>query len=381
METIIRQATKDDMEAIGRFLRHAYEQEKKGFSIFKFPERWIWQFIENPFVDEPDNRLPIWLAIKDNEIVGQMCAISANMKIGDQTYSGGWGCDFIVSRKSRGEGIGHKLTGAYYQHYQVGVGVSMAGSTRRIWEKYDPIHLKPMHIYWHVVKLDKHILNIYLSKRLENRKYVNNIYNIACKYLSFHNLLAKLANILLSIRKMVNPMLKQHFNSCIQEIFEFGDDIENLSESTYRDYDAIVKRESILLNWRFFRNKQLKYRVFILKNNDRLKGYLVVRKPHAAELNIGHIVDFYAAKNDIDTINELLLFAIKFFGNSVSAIKCSTSLSNIEKLIKKYGFIRIEKMRPLVLVSDPALREKLRNLTENWFLTLADQDLDQIRPE
>jgi hypothetical protein len=122
----------------------------------------------------------------------------------------------------------------------------------------------------------------------------------------------------------------------------------------------------------------LKYRVFVSKDDGRIRGYIVIRKPHPAELSIGHIVDFYAAKNDIDTINKLIVFAINFFGTSVAAIKCATSLKQLEKLLTKYGFISVETIRPLVFVPDPANKERIMNMKEEWYMTLADQDLDQI---
>jgi len=362
METIIRQATKDDTEAIWTFIKHAYGTGQQGTSRFKYPERWIWQFLDNPFVNEGGNKLPIWLAIRNNSIVGQMCALPASMKIGDQTYNGSWGCDFIVSRECRGQGIGHKLTEIYYKHFQVCVGITMAGTTRRIWEKFNPVPLRPMHIFLYPIKLDKNIFHYFLGD----------------KFGPLQNISAKLGDVLFSIKRKFNRMLKNEVKSFIQEIFEFSTAIDSLSENTYRDYNAIVKRESKYLNWRFFCNKEFKYKVFVSKNNDQIKGYVVVRKPHPAELSLGHIVDFYAAKNDVDTLKDLILFAIRFFGKSVTTIKCSSSAINIEKLLQKYGFIRANRMKPLMLVSDLAIREKVKNLTEDWFMTLADQDLDQV---
>jgi hypothetical protein len=362
MQSLIRQATKEDKGSIWRFLDHAYGAGPKGTAQFKYPDRWKWQFLDNPFVDETGDKLPIWLAIKNNEVLGQMCALPALMKIGDQTYNGGWGCDFIVSPKSRGEGIGYKLTEIYNKHFQVGVGIGMAESTRRIWEKFSRVPLNPLYYYLYPIKLDKIILH----------------YLIGNKFRLLHNTMSKLTNVMFSTKRKLNPLLKKEAKSSIQEISVFGTDIDALSENTYREYSAIVKRESVFLNWRFFRNKELKYHVFISKNNNQIKGYIVVRKPHPAELNIGHIVDFYAAKNDMDTINELIFHAIKFFDKSVAAIKCATSMRNIEHRLKKYGFIKFEKMRPLALVSDPAIKEKLISAAGDWFMTLADQDLDQI---
>jgi hypothetical protein len=378
METIVRQATKDDVQAIWTFINHAYGSGQKGMAQFKYPERWIWQYIGNPFISEPDHKLPIWVAIKDNRVVGQMCAIPAKMKIGSQIYNGGWGCDFIVSPECRGEGIGHKLTKMYYEHFQVGVGLSMADSTRRIWAKFDPVRLRPMYIYWYPVRLNKNIVYQFVSDKFEGRPKFRQLFKVASKYLYIHAILAELSNALFIIRRQLNFMRKKKLNPFIREISEFDNEIDTLSGNIHEDYAAIVRRESKLLNWRFIHNKQLKYRVFVSGNDSLIKGYIVLRKQHPAELNIGHIVDFYAAKNDINTIGELIFFATKFFGKSVDIIKCATSLIAIENILKKYGFLKVEKIRPLVLVPDPKIKEKIRGISEDWFITLADQDLDQI---
>jgi hypothetical protein len=362
MQANIKQATKDDIEYIWKFLDHAYGSGQEGSAQFKYPTRWKWQFLDNPFVIQTGSEIPIWLAIKNQEIIGQMCALPVRMKIGDQTYNGSWGCDFIVSPKSRGEGIGYKLTDKYYRNFQICVGISMAGSTRHIWGKFNPIPLRSIYFYWFPIKLDKTFLNYLFSNKLR----------------LLHNVISKLGNILFSLKRKFNPLLRQEAKSSIQEIFEFGDEIDDFIERTYEDYGAIVKRESAFLNWRFITNKEFMYHIFISKSNGRIKGYVVVRKPHPAELNIGHIVDLYTEKNDIDTINDLILHSIRFFGNSVAAIKCTTSIENTERLLKKYGFLKFIKLKPLALVSDPAIREKVLMEKEYWFMTLADQDLDQI---
>ena len=74
---IIRQATIQDRDKIWSFLKLAY----KKYSRYKFPERWNWQYLNNP--NWKGKNLPIWLAIKDGEIIGQSNALFSKVKIGD----------------------------------------------------------------------------------------------------------------------------------------------------------------------------------------------------------------------------------------------------------------------------------------------------------
>jgi hypothetical protein len=182
----------------------------------------------------------------------------------------------------------------------------------------------------------------------------------------------------LLIKRTFNFKLKRYLNKSIVEASKYGEDFDALCDRTQGDYEALVKRDSKYLTWRFSSNRQFEYRTFVLKNQEVVKGYIVVRKPHQREINIGHIVDFYAAKNDIDTVDDLILYAIRFFGKSVDAIKCFSSVVKIEELMKRYGFIKIEKMNPLVLAPDNEIRSRIASVSGDWFLTLADHDLDQV---
>src|SRR3990172_11710019 len=106
---IIRQATLKDKDALWEFIKNAYEGEEKGLSRFKFPKRWIWQFTENPFFKETGDKLPIWIALKDDRIVGQICFQPVEVKIGDKIYNASYGSDMIVSKDCRGGGISPKI--------------------------------------------------------------------------------------------------------------------------------------------------------------------------------------------------------------------------------------------------------------------------------
>jgi hypothetical protein len=318
--------------------------------------------------------------LANDEIVGQMCAIPVDMKIGDRVYHGGWGCDFIVSEKCRGAGIGYRLTKAYDEHFQIGIGLSMADSTRRIWNKFNPIELKPMSIFLFPVKLNANLVHRLASEKLEGHPWACALYLKTRNFFRIDDLASLAINEYARIRRLLNPFFSTNSISTIEQIYGFDNEIDTFSENTHNAYSAIVKRESRLLNWKFFLNRQFNYSVFIARKGRNLRGYVVLRGPHPAEGNIGQIVDFYVAKDDLNTLKELFLFSIKYFGSSISAIRCATSLPSIEKMLRKFGFLRNETIWPLVLVSDPAIRERIKSITDDWFLTLADQDLERVRP-
>jgi hypothetical protein len=380
MEIIIRQATLDDKNAIFEFIKTAYEREQPGFSQYKIPERWIWQFEKNPFISEKNNNLPIWLALDQNKIVGQYCAIPGEIIINKKLFNMGWGCDLIVRSDYRGLGIAYQLHTAFRNHFELTIGIGFAQATRRIWEKSGSLPLPEMSIFWFLIKLNKYFVYHYIKARIIHRKKLFKVIDILFNYMFLNFFIAIFVNFLFVLKKTFNTQLKYKIKSDIVEIFEFKDDINKLFNKTINEHNFIVPRYSKLLNWKFFQNDQLKYNVFVSKKDSEINGYIVLRKPHPSELNIGFIVDFYTSKNDIDTFKDLMIHAINYFGNSVSTIQCLTSVKEFEKLLHKIGFTTIKNYKPLVIFSNPAFKEKFKKKVFQCFITLIDHDLDQIEP-
>ena len=98
MDVKIRQATLEDKERIGYFLRVAYQDRAQ----YKFPARWLWEYVDNPFWD--GERLPIWIAEVDGKIVAQNCSMAVPLKLGDRVYQAAWGADLIVLQSIEVEG-------------------------------------------------------------------------------------------------------------------------------------------------------------------------------------------------------------------------------------------------------------------------------------
>ena len=369
-----------EREDLWRFIIEAHEKHDPGLIQYKIPGRWMWQFVLDPFIKEPSGLLPVWLAFKDNRIVGQQCSMAVEVTIGEKVYDGSWSCDTIVSEECRGEGIASRLKQVYFEHYQVSIAIDMAPIIRRIWEKAGGVEIAPVNNYCLFIRLDRALIRRYLIKRTLGRPRLNRAIKIACKYFFFHVFICTLANSLLSTRKRFLKSLSKRSTSDIEEVFEFGKEIDELYERTYGDYSAIVRRNAEFLNWRFFQNQQLEYRAFVSRKNDNVTGYVIIRRPHPAELNMGNIVDFLTARSDLATLRDLLRHAILHFGDSVVGLKCSSSVADHEKLLTSLGFIKTSRFRPIIVCKNSSLRKQIIGVRDDWYLTAADQDLDQIRP-
>ncbi|MGO9138314.1 MAG: GNAT family N-acetyltransferase [Syntrophales bacterium] len=378
MQTIIRQASIDDKMAIWDFIEEAYEDAAK----YKIPTRWNWQFLENPLVDKSGKELPIFIAIKGDHIVGQLCAILGQIKIGAEIHRVAASCDLVVLPECRGEGIAQRLIQAVAENYEIYYTISCSEPTMRIFDRiehlgYHKLELVPT--YRRFVKLNREFIFRYLMQKTVKHSWMRSVAKFGC-LLRSDSMMSVVGNFLIGIRDLLESQTKTESRSEIKEIQWFGDEIDQLWKAASGKFKIIVKRDQQFLNWRFSNNTQLDYRSFISRRNGETRGYIVLRKPEPTELNVGIIVDLFAAPDDNETIEDLIRHAIDFFGKSVFAIDCPTSLKEYQRALSKLGFYKIEKTGPIYFCADSKLRNKLEECKNSWFLTKADQDWDQLRP-
>jgi len=107
---------------------------------------------------------------------------------------------------------------------------------------------------------------------------------------------------------------------------------------------------------------------------------LVLRKAEPDELNVGKIVDLYASRDDQQTIEDLIRYSIKFFGNDVEVIDCATSAEEYKRAFSKFGFFKKQTEVPMYHCEDTYLADKLEARKSKCFFTKGDHDWDQYNP-
>ncbi len=377
METIIRQATIDDKKDIWDFINIAYGDHAKD----KIPDRWNWAFYEHPLTNKSQKALPIFIAIKDGHIVGQLCAIQSYMKIGEEIHPAVAGCDLIVLPECRGEGVAQRLFQAVVEQFQIFLAIAFAKATQRILYRMNPLRLEPIPTYRRFQKIDKDSVFYFLMQKTSNHSWMKRIAKLGC-YLWADKIITLFANILIDVRDIFSWSLNKDLCLDIKEIDHFNNDVDKLWNNISSKFKVITKRDQQFLNWRFSDSRpQLDYRMFIATRNSATTGYIVVRKPAAVELNVGIIADLFADPDDHETIEDLIKHAIHFFGKSVIMIEIPATQREYHKVLSKLGFLKMEMNHPIVLCKDTRLRTKLEELKKSWFITKADQDWDQLQPK
>jgi len=382
MQTIIRQASIADKGALWDSIKIAYGD----LAQHMIPDRWNWQYLDNPFLDKNAKELPIWIAIKGDRIAGQICAIAVEIKVGDEIHHAVWGVDLIVLPTYRRQGIGRRLIEAIIEHYGFYMALWMSPATRRIYHRLGGcIDIEPVPVYRRLVKLNRDSVFRYLMTRTRRQPRLNRIARIGCHVFLFDRIFPLAANTILGFRDIVERRTKRECRTQIVEVKRFGDEIDQLWSVTNHQFEVIVKRDQRFLNWRFTANTQLNYRSFIATRDGETKGYIVLRKPEPIEPNVGIIVDLYTSRDDEETLEDLIRHAIHFFGQEVAAITCATTLREYQKALSKLGFLDMdflhrEKTFPICFCTNSTLRTRLDELKNSWFLTKADSDWDQLWP-
>lgn len=372
-DIIVRRATRADQPAIARFIGEAYGARAQ----YKATPHWTWQFIDNPFGRRQGDEIPVWVAMDGDRVVGQIAVQYALLQVEGKTFEVGWAVDIIMLQSHRGAGIGHRLQEAVVGDVDILMAISMAEGSRRMAERHGCITLAEVHQLTRWVRLDAVSVRRYLLLRTANHRWAHALARLSCSVFQFHLLFPRLANPLLRMRDFVKPSLRGP-RASIVEVDCFGREMDELWERTRRDYPVIFPRDARFLNWRFVDCPEPRYRRFVAKRGGRVVGYVVLRRAESVELPHGIIVDLYASRGDVQTIDELVRHSLAFFGDSVSAVDCGTSVAEFEAVLRTHGFFKTRAHHPTCICRDSALGGRLAHLRNDWFFSKGDHDWDQI---
>lgn len=368
----IRQATTADKSAIEAFIVSTYE----GLASHKGPIRWAWQFEQNPYVDASADQRPVWIAVDDGAVVGQIAVQMAEFKIGERSRPGGWIVDVMIGASHRGLGLGHKLYTAAAKDLDLLITLTMAPATRKMAERLDAISLSPTRHYSRWERVTAKDVRRYVAQRTEHRPQLAAIGNFCCRSLAFDHLGALVAACLVAVRPEGRVPVAKDVE--VSEIARFGHDIDQLWRRVAGQHQALAVRDSAFLNWRFADCPALEYRRFVAQRDGQTVGYSVLRATAPTELRQGVIVDLFAAPEDTEALTTLLAHALEFFRGGVASIECGTSSPQVSAALQKAGFHCVRTHIPTAVVTCDELRTEIERTKDGWFLSKADHDWDQI---
>jgi hypothetical protein len=368
---IVRQATLDDKDAIWNFLQKAYGERSK----FKYPERWYWEFVDNPFWES--KALPIWIALHNDEIIGQTCAMYVPLQLGEKFYNAAWSVDTIVLPLYRGRGIGGKLQRTSSKNHKIFLSLISSRINRKIKANFGSETLINVTTFQKWIKISRNTFLSAVEKRMMDSIFFNEKCFLYFRTFKIDKLLTPAINLLYSFRDKIYRKKIIDSNIEIREIDFFEDDINEFWEKTRDQYEFIVVRDKKYLNWKYCGQPHTKYKRFIALKGKEICGYIVLRKAKPPEPNIGIITDIFVHPQDKTTIIRLIKFALDYFSTEVEAIKCATSVSQLKECLTQFQFAQEQEQPLMVFSKESQIMLQLLNIKRHIALCMGDHDWDQ----
>lgn len=152
---------------------------------------------------------------------------------------------------------------------------------------------------------------------------------------------------------------------------------DNVLKSLCSKYQLINLRYSSYLNWRYFQCPLKKHFGFLIKNKDRIKGYLIMREDRIPKLKQGYVVDFLIDPNERKLYEICINFIESFFRKrGMYSIHWHISHKIFKDILLKFDFTPALKVDFFIFGKDSNLLNKMLHKQDLWFITAGDGDFD-----
>ncbi len=375
-EPIIRRATVNDMPAIQEFVRETYDRS----APFKDSARYQWQFENSPFRPAAEAEPTIWLALDGIRVVGTIAVQDGAFRMDKQLIPAGWIVDVMVHPDYRGQRLSHRIHDAILIERTILITLTMAPATRRVAERAGCITLGPTRQFIMPHRLSARTVVRYLEYKAHMGSPVRE------KLLRIFNATALGPILVSSAGRLLSKVSGSRIRSraligySYAEVDCFPSEVDELWDRSCNKYLAIFERSTRFLNWRIGDCPGLAYRRFLLYRNEAIVGYLVTRVGNEVELPLGVVVDAFADPENEGALDALLGLAWQILSPEAEYLEAAASSRPWQAALSRVGFIAVKTMRPTIVCTDTALRERLKQHSDAWHFTKIDHDWDQIHP-
>jgi hypothetical protein len=173
----------------------------------------------------------------------------------------------------------------------------------------------------------------------------------------------------------------------LYDIEEFDGNFQNfekLLQKASKRVSIIQNRNKEYLKWRYLDHPTRKYQIYILKKNNELIGYIIIKIHILNNKKIGVILDYLVDSNALeDSQKSLIEKALNYFWKNDVSISIVTSRSGLleNKLLRQKGFFQIpsflkpESLHFIVRLFDSDKKLEKLNKFDNWFFSFGDYDV------
>jgi len=365
----IRKYKEGDEKGLVQLIKLVYEKETE-----QAMSDWIWYYRNNPFGHF------IGIAEHDGQIIGHMALIPIYMKVGEKTKKSSQAVDLAVHPDFRHQGI-FLAIGEYLTNEAGKEGMDFSyGFPNK------PAHSGHLKYGFFDVCFVPTLSKILSGSTLLNTSTVNNFlgkFRIAKSLMHRYKILEKIMKFLFgAILTTMNLYHKVFYrlkgnvklNTLkVEAITSFDGRINDLWRIASSSYSIIVVRDKKYLNWRYFGNPNLKYRVLIAEKNCRILGYIVLSTVRS-KTNQGLIVDLLTLPDNGGIAQLLISKAVEYFRkrNFDSVICYMLGSDSYYRALRNNAFIPLAKKILIARVNSSRISEEVLRDYRNWYLTIGD---------
>ena len=372
----IRRANISDLERIQTFIVETYGAT----SPYKNPDRWLWQFVNNPFHPCDDKEPTVWIALCEGRVVGQIAVQDGAVCLRGARISAGWIVDVMVHPSFRGLGLGHRIHAEIMKERSVLVTLTMAAATRKIAERAGCLTLCDTSQMILPGRISASTVSRFLVYKSTFRpKLIGPIQLFNASRIG-PSLIASSISIVAWLRSRRVPSPKKKGFEFV-EVDRFPSGVNALWNTVRNSFPAIFERTTQFLNWRFCDCPGLAYRRFLLcEGENNVRGYVVTRVAEPVELPQGVIADVFASPENPELFDMLIEKALQVLTPNCEYVEASASTDTCRAALHRAGFLSTRVHRPTIVCTDSDLASQLETATSDWYFTKADHDWDQVHP-
>ncbi len=357
----IRQATLSDRDALLELSRVVFGETGTDKANELSPEFWEWQFAR-----QPSDRMGVWVAELDGQIVGQFPSNIIRVKWEGRELLVAMVIDLMVHPAHRNKSLYVRMCRvANAEMIQSGILVCVGLPNKNSYPaairflKYRPVCQIPLLVRpmrW--------------GRLLERAKVPSWVSPF-------------LGAVAAAGHRVVTLPVLQRRGVTIREVTEFPEKMDEFWQSASGPHRIISVRDLKYLTWRYCQCPTRTYQIHLAETDGHLGGYLVRRVIEKDGLRLGAVMDVLVEPGRRDVLDSLLASAIAGFRNqTVDALVCLMQHDNLYyRALRRHGFFRVpERLNPRtfnfvcrVLSSD--LPEDEFYSSQNWFITLGDYDV------
>jgi hypothetical protein len=360
-----------------RLYQEGDEQELSRFHVAVFkvkrpPAYFKWKYLENP-----DRRHAMGLALKEGRIIGEIGAVATRLKVGSEELPAGHVVDIVIDEGYRKGGTFFRTERMARIEDQKVSRVEFAFSIKTTYEiATRTLGFHGVSPIYRMVK----ILNVapYLEAKL--------------KFGPLAKLLAPPCNAALRLLHLIRGE-RPDSDITIERLERFDNRFDDLWRRSKSQYEIMVARTSDYLNWRFVNHPTLRYTIYGAFKGGVLKGYIVLgsrQKGEASGVVVevevdtakGFIADILTEPaTDRDAVTRALINrAVAHFRAEKMDSVAAWVLRHMDlcRILKNLGFFERETPHDLIVrATDPEQypNEYLTDSTR-WYIARGDSDYE-----